>query len=389
MQISITQPHKEYEGTTAQHISYLITTQTELKTFPKSECQVRRRFQEFVWLYNTLVDEYPASMVPPLPGKHRMEYFKGDRFGEEFVEKRKDSLERFLQRVARHPTLQKSVCLRNFLTAEKLSTTAPKGEGALENLGEVLINAFTKVQKHDERFLEIKESVEKFSENLHTIERLHQKILKKQMELEPDYAALETEIKALSQLETRIAEPLLKFASAIEKQAEVTKEMIGSEEAGFLSQIHEYISYCTNVKGVMKLREQKQIDFEELSVLLDQQKSEREKLVNHGRTSGISSFLKGKYDEIKGVDQEKARQQKLEKVEAKVKELEREVDSSGDLASRFSEEVLKEFAIFQTSKTIDLKDSFHNYCNSQMDYYKSGISIWEEIIPILEGIQPQ
>ncbi|KAK9763833.1 intercellular trafficking and secretion [Basidiobolus ranarum] len=392
MKVTITDPQKEYEGTTAQHISYLVTTETELQSFPKPHIQVRRRFQEFVWLHNTLAYEYPACMVPPLPEKHRMEYLKGDRFGQEFVDKRKDSLERFLQRVARHPTLQKSGCLRIFLTSDKFSSDSAartKGEGVLENLGDAIINAFTKVQKPDNRFSEVKESIDKFEENLHTIEKLYQKIIKKQNELESEYAELGTEVKGLSELETRIAEPLTKFGEAIDKHTSATKQMISQEESAFLSQIHEYISYCASIKGVMKLREQKQVDFEELTEFLNQQKNEREKLVNHEKASGLSSFIKGKYDEIKGVDQEKSRQLKLEKVEAKVKELEEAVNSSNDVSVKFSEEVLKEFEVFQASKTIDLKTSFNDYCHSQVEYYKTGISIWEEIIPVLEGIQPQ
>ncbi|ORY07227.1 lipid binding protein [Basidiobolus meristosporus CBS 931.73] len=399
MKVSIVDPQKEYEGTTAQHISYLVTTETELSTFPKPNIQVRRRFQEFVWLYNTLVYEYPACIIPPLPEKHRMEYLKGDRFGQEFVEKRKDSLERFLQRIARHPTLQKSECLRIFLTSDKFfeyqmlqsndSAARAKGEGVFENIGDAIINAFTKVQKPDDRFSEIKETIDKFEENLHTIEKLYQKIIKKQNELELEYAELGTEVKGLSELETRIADPLTKFGDAINKHTSATKHMINQEEGVFLSQIHEYISYCASIKGVMKLREQKQVDFEELTAFLNQQKNEREKLINHEKSTGLSSFIKGKYDEIKGVDQEKARQNKLEKVEAKVKELEDAVNSSNDVSVKFSEEVLKEFEIFQTSKTVDLKTSFNNYCHSQVEYYKTGISIWEEIIPILEGIHPQ
>jgi sorting nexin-4 len=47
-------------------------------------------------------------------------------------------------------------------------------------LGDALLNAFSKIKKPDERFIEIKENIDKFEENLQTIERLYFKIIKRQ-----------------------------------------------------------------------------------------------------------------------------------------------------------------------------------------------------------------
>lgn len=50
---------------------------------------MRRRFQDFNFLREHLVKNFPACVVPPIPDKHRLEYIKGDRFAPEFVEKRR------------------------------------------------------------------------------------------------------------------------------------------------------------------------------------------------------------------------------------------------------------------------------------------------------------
>ena len=47
-------------------------------------------------------------------------------------------------------------------------------------MGDALLNAFSKIKKPDERFIEIKENIDKFEENLQTIERLYFKIIKRQ-----------------------------------------------------------------------------------------------------------------------------------------------------------------------------------------------------------------
>lgn len=46
--------------------------QTNLPTFSKPQVKVRRRFQDFVFLHNNLVKDFPACIVPPLPDKHRL-----------------------------------------------------------------------------------------------------------------------------------------------------------------------------------------------------------------------------------------------------------------------------------------------------------------------------
>jgi sorting nexin-4 len=47
-------------------------------------------------------------------------------------------------------------------------------------LGDVILNAFSKIKKPDERFVEIKENIDKIEENLQTIERLYFKIIRRQ-----------------------------------------------------------------------------------------------------------------------------------------------------------------------------------------------------------------
>mmetsp|Transcript_12765 Transcript_12765/g.21686 ORF Transcript_12765/g.21686 Transcript_12765/m.21686 type:complete len:360 (-) Transcript_12765:33-1112(-) len=69
-----------------------------------------RRFSDFVWLRERLLETYPGVLVPPLPDKK----FFG-RFETEFIEKRKEALERFLNKCTLHPRLRVAEALRFFL----------------------------------------------------------------------------------------------------------------------------------------------------------------------------------------------------------------------------------------------------------------------------------
>ena len=51
-----------------------------------------------------------------------------------------------------------------------------QNNGLMDNLSDTLLNAFSKVRKPDERFLAMRESVDKFEEGLNVTERLWSRI---------------------------------------------------------------------------------------------------------------------------------------------------------------------------------------------------------------------
>ncbi|EDQ90908.1 uncharacterized protein MONBRDRAFT_31764 [Monosiga brevicollis MX1] len=77
-----------------------------------TQATVMRRFKHFDWLHQRLVELYPCIVIPPLPEKQ-----VSGRFSKNFVEYRRQKLERMLNRVALHPVLGASSVFRHFLTA--------------------------------------------------------------------------------------------------------------------------------------------------------------------------------------------------------------------------------------------------------------------------------
>ena len=58
--------------TTVQASKVELNLQTNLANYPTQPIVVRRRFQDFAFLRDHLVKAFPASVVPPIPDKHRM-----------------------------------------------------------------------------------------------------------------------------------------------------------------------------------------------------------------------------------------------------------------------------------------------------------------------------
>jgi sorting nexin-4 len=87
---------------------------------------------------------------------------------------------------------------------------------------------FTKVKKPDEKFEEMKETIDKFEDNLNIVEKLYSRIGKRQQELEQNYNLFASSIRGLSALETNVDQPLRQFAEATETYVELLKEMVKS-----------------------------------------------------------------------------------------------------------------------------------------------------------------
>lgn len=66
-------------------------------------------------------------------------------------------------------------------------------------------------------------------------------------------------------------------------------------------------------------------------------------------------------------------------------QLQDEVAKSNDISNAFSNQVVKEFQVFETAKTAELRSGLLDYTESHIEFFKQGASIWSAIIPILEA----
>ena len=99
--------------------------QTYVITVPKLNLKVIRRYSDFEWLRQILVNIFSSSVIPPIPKKNKL---GGDRFNEEFLEKRTRTLEKFLNLLNKDPIIKssqlfyKSQLFYNFLSIDELKT---------------------------------------------------------------------------------------------------------------------------------------------------------------------------------------------------------------------------------------------------------------------------
>ncbi|KAK6201615.1 Mvp1 protein [Scheffersomyces amazonensis] len=104
----------EKEGLLFKHINYIITHELKLHlNGPAGTKKVIRRYSDFVWLLEFLLQKYPFRVIPGLPPK---KFTVGSSPDSQFLQRRRRGLHRFLNQLVKHPILINEPVVISFLT---------------------------------------------------------------------------------------------------------------------------------------------------------------------------------------------------------------------------------------------------------------------------------
>ncbi|RVD88580.1 uncharacterized protein DFL_002760 [Arthrobotrys flagrans] len=397
LECTVTDPQKENDGTKDAFMSYLVTTDTDFPTFQKRHVGVRRRFTDFVFLYKSLHQEHANCAVPPLPDKQRMEYVRGDRFGYDFTNRRAASLNRFLKRLTLHPVLRKTPLLTVFLESpdwnahmrnrsSRLSNASDNG--VFDGLTDTFLNAFAKVHKPDRRFIEVRERSDKLTEDLTHVSGVFARVVRREGDLELDYADLATQFHKIEDLEPNLRAYIKIFATAVEETAGGVRDLKEHSEQHYLTSLKDMDAYIAALKSLLKLREQKQLDYEALTDYLAKASCDRDQLASQPPNStgmGASGFFRSKVEDMRGVDHEQSRRERIRKLELRIDELTREAEDARKQTEAFDESVVREIDDFERIKAIEFKDTLGDLATANIEFYRSQIAVWEKMLKDSEG----
>ncbi|RMD41605.1 hypothetical protein DV735_g3550, partial [Chaetothyriales sp. CBS 134920] len=348
LEVTVDTPLKENDGTKDAYVSYLVTTHTNFKTFQRSNLSVRRRFTDFVFLRSSLHRDYPACAVPPLPDKNAMSYVRGDRFSTEFTQRRAWSLHRFIKRCTLHPVLRRAPVFLLFLEASDWNSVmrpTNAATGFLDSVADTMLNAFSRVHKPDKRFIEVTERTSKLCEDLTHIEKTISRVARRQADLEADYLDLATNMRKLTPLEPAIAAPLHTFAGCVEETSRGWRTLRDHTDQNYVGSLRDMEAYIGSVNGPRP-----------------------------------TAFIRNKVEDIRGVDHETARKDRIRKLELKIQELTREVESAKTTSDMFDDHVVREVADFDRIKGLEFRDSLGGLAEHNISFYQSVIHTWERFL---------
>lgn len=121
--INVVDPVKQDAGGLNPFVTYKVNTTTNHPKFSGAQSSVIRRFKDFAWLNDCLLEEFPGAICPPLPAKATVKKFETD-----FIEHRRVELEKFLLRVSMHAELRDSESFFTFLQADDATFAKKKGD---------------------------------------------------------------------------------------------------------------------------------------------------------------------------------------------------------------------------------------------------------------------
>jgi sorting nexin-4 len=264
---------------------------------------------------------------------------------------------------------------------------ADSGGGVFDGLTDTFLNAFSKVHKPDRRFIEVRDRADKLDEDLTHVEKIIVRVVRRESDLESDYADLSKEFLKVVELEPELEPTIRAFATGVKQTSEGLKALKEHTDQDYLSSLRDMEAYIVALKQLLKTREQKQLDFEGLTDYLDRASTERDHIASApaGSTGlGPTGFLRSKIEDVRGVDHEASRRERVRKLEHRIDKLTREAEDARKTAESFDEEVVREVADFERIKCMEMRDTLGGLANANVAFYKGMVDTWENMLKQLD-----
>lgn len=384
--LQVGEPQKVSDGSSA-YVSYLVTSQEHEDDRVE---KVRRRFSEFVALHDALVREYPTCVIPPIPDKSRLEYIAGDRFSPEFTLRRAVALTRFLFRVSQHDELRRARVFAQFLhPGSGTSVSVPPADApypsALDHLGDTLMNAFVKARHQTKEMIDARDRAERYEQNIGGIDRAVQRVSRTQAELSADFGSTARFARKLAEIEPGSETEFAALGNATAALAVAAGDLRRAVDHNFGGSLHDMAHYVQALKLMLRRREQRQIDYE---VLVEYLKRAEHELVavEHGSESSSfsSSFIKSKINELRGVNKEQAREQRMAKLRQRIEGLRSESAYAKQLSDELEVLAKREVRVFEQTEAIELHQTLSGLTDSYIAYYRDVLQQCRELEQSLE-----
>uniref|UniRef100_A0A8C6UQG4 Sorting nexin 1a n=1 Tax=Neogobius melanostomus TaxID=47308 RepID=A0A8C6UQG4_9GOBI len=342
IQVSVKEPEKIGDGMTA-YMAYKVFTQTTLAMFRSPTLSVRRRYSDFLGLYEKLSEKHGPNghIVPPPPEKTwmtKVKVGKEDSSSVDFLERRRGALERYLQRVVSHPTLLQDPDVREFLEREELpravSTQALSGAGFLKMLNRAT-DAVSKMT------IKMNESDVWFEDKLQEVEAADQQFRKL-------HALVESLVLHRKELSSNTAS----FAKST--------AMLGSAEDN--TALSRALSQLSEVEDKMETLHQ-----------------DRRRMTPLANSFIIIEEAEAKLLWANKPDKLQLAKEEITEWEAKVTQYERDFE-------RVSATVRKEVLHFEKERTKNFKRQIVKYLESMLRSQQQLIKYWEAFLPEAKAI---
>ncbi|XP_034850697.1 sorting nexin-1 [Mirounga leonina] len=375
--VGITDPEKIGDGMNA-YVAYKVTTQTSLPMFRSKQFAVKRRFSDFLGLYEKLSEKHSQNgfIVPPPPeksliGMTKVKVGKEDSSSAEFLEKRRAALERYLQRIVNHPTMLQDPDVREFLEKEEL----PRAVGTQTLSGAGLLKMFNKATDAVSKMtIKMNESDIWFEEKLQEVECEEQRLRKlhavvetlvnhrKELALNTAQFAKSLAMLGSSEDNTALSRALSQLAEVEEKIEQLHQEQANNDFFLLAELLSDYIRLLAIVRAAFDQRMKTWQRWQDAQATLQKKREAEARLLWANKPDKLQQAK----DEI------------LE-WESRVTQYERDFE-------RISTVVRKEVIRFEKEKSKDFKNHVIKYLETLLYSQQQLAKYWEAFLPEAKAI---
>ncbi|KAI0598843.1 vacuolar sorting protein [Biscogniauxia sp. FL1348] len=366
--ITVGDPHKVGD-LTSSHIVYSVRTRTTSKGYKQPEFEVKRRYRDFLWLYNTMHGNNPGVVVPPPPEKQAL-----NRFESNFVESRRAALEKMCNKIAAHPTLQRDPDLKLFLESESFNIDVKHKErreplpseskGVWGSFG-LNVGGGSKFVEQDDWFHDRRVYLDALESQLKALMKSMDIMVNQRKAMAEAAADFSASLHALStvELSPTLSGPLDALSDLQITIRDVYDRQAQQDVLTFGITIDEYVRLIGSVKQAFGQRQKAFYSWHSAESELQKRKASQDKLLRQGRSQ----------------------QDRLNQVGAEVADAERKVHQARLLFEDMGRLMRAELDRFEREKVEDFKSSVETFLESAVEAQKELIEKWETFLMQLDA----
>lgn len=346
---------------------------------------VWHRYSEFDLLYQYLLHTYPSHIIPPLPEKklsaNLWTKMTTDKFDGEYLEHRKIGLEKFIHRIASHPTLHNDDIFKAFLMkGEEWKEMADSTEFRAKNEGYIKgITASYQLKHCDPRFSELRTYSEELEARITALLKVTQSISAKHRQSYNHYKDFGKTFSDWSAIETTLAIPLQKIGHHLDNLEGAGNVLLLEEDVKFDENMREFANYSYSLKDFIRKYELLQYKIEVLEGTIENKKIS---LAALGNPEAVEDDVTAEGKPNIGSLFKQSAQQKETRRNKFLVELSEAEEQLGPALSdleQFLTEAEVEIDLWKKDKFESLSQTLRIYAKLQLQHAQQGLQCWNAV----------
>ncbi|KAK5940859.1 Vacuolar protein sorting-associated protein vps5 [Knufia obscura] len=339
---------------------------TSSKAYKQPEFAVSRRYRDFLWLYTSLHSNNPGVVIPPPPEKQAV-----GRFDTEFVESRRQALERMLNKIAAHPILHHDADLKIFLESEAFNVDVKNKEnrdplldqsnkGMLSAIGINVGSSTGKFVEHDDWFHDRKIYLDALENQLKALMKALDTVIIQRKGLAEAAGDFAMSLGQLAQVELSptFSGPLQGLSDVQVRIKELYARQAQQDVLTLGITIDEYVRLIGSVKTAFGQRQKAYHSWHAAESELQKRRNAHDKLLRQGRSQ----------------------QDKLNEVSASVSDAEKRAHQARLLFEDMGRLMRNELERFEREKVEDFKSGVETFLEGAVEAQKELIELWETFL---------